>query len=82
MTGTRENIGRVLGSSKSSAGNYDAGDLHFTTQAELLAACPSTPHICWPRCNKPNIDIKTTTATNRPYRVAAHSKQIHERHTL
>ena len=37
---TRENIGRLLGSSNSSAGNFDAGDLHFTTQAKLLAACP------------------------------------------
>ena len=62
---TPENFGHVLDSNNSSAGHFDADDLHSTTQAELLATCPPTSQICEPICNKPTIDSKTTTATNR-----------------
>ena len=91
---TRENIGRVLGSSNSSVGNLDAGDLHFTTQAELLAACLQRHTFVGRDVTNPT-STSRNTATNRhvkhlekfsshssSYLVAAHPRQIHERHTL
>ena len=76
---TRDNVGHVLKSNNSTAGLLHANDLHFTTQAELLGTCQSTSQSCWPRCNKPKIDIMKTIATNRHAKHPAISRHIRVR---